>query len=179
MPISKVNTKPMQREIKEAVELIKRGGIIAVANETGWCHVCDSSNGVVVDRMLSGNGIKGSPYIMVEHVGQAENYFDYVSEVAWQILELSHTPTIVELPKPKNVASNLPDMHGMLGVKVAGTNTLNQLCKSMRKALATCELTKDAKIEADMRIDIDNDEIKFKSTSIIRLEKGDVIKSII
>jgi L-threonylcarbamoyladenylate synthase len=170
----------MQSEIKTAVELLRRGGIISVPSEAGWHLACDSTNEASVERILSCDKIMGSPYLLLEHVGWVESYFDKVSDVAWQILELSHTPTIVELPHPKNVAKNLLDMYGMLGVKIAGTDFLTELCRSTRKALAVVNCKMQTSSVADLRVNFkisDNDD--FKKTSIIRLEKGDIIKSIV
>lgn len=110
----------MKRQIDEAAEVLKRGGIILYPTDTVWGVGCDATNAGAVDKIyrLKRSENKKSMLVLVASVGEAARYVSRAPSVAWDLMELSDKPLTLILPGAGGVAANLIPDEGTLGLRV-------------------------------------------------------------
>ena len=106
-------------DARQAVQVLKQGGVLLHATDTVWGLACDATNGDAVQRM---NTIKARHpihpvLVLVADEGHVEQLVGDVPEAAWDLMELGDRPTTVVYPQGKGVSSALLGADGSLAVR--------------------------------------------------------------
>jgi L-threonylcarbamoyladenylate synthase len=110
----------MDEIIKEAVEVLRRGGLILYPTDTVWGIGCDATNPEAVARIyeLKRSVNKKGMIILLDKVEKVGRYFRTVPDVAWDLMELTTSPLTLIMPDAVGVAENLIPEEGTLAVRV-------------------------------------------------------------
>lgn len=110
----------MKQQIDQAVDVLRRGGLILYPTDTVWGIGCDATNAEAVDRIyaLKRSENKKSMIVLVASVDQAARHVRLAPPVAWDLMELSDKPLTLILPGAGGVAANLIPEEGTLGLRV-------------------------------------------------------------
>ena len=110
----------MDEIIKEAVEVLRRGGLILYPTDTVWGIGCDATNPEAVARIydLKRSVNKKGMIILLDRVEKVGRYFRTVPDVAWDLMELTTSPLTLIMPDAVGVAENLIPEEGTLAVRV-------------------------------------------------------------
>lgn len=110
----------MDEIIKEAVEVLRRGGIILYPTDTVWGIGCDATNPEAVERIysLKRSVNKKGMIILLDRVEKVGRYFRTVPDVAWDLMELTTSPLTLIMPEAVGVAENLIPEERTLAVRV-------------------------------------------------------------
>ncbi len=110
----------MEEEIKKAVEILRKGGVILYPTDTVWGVGCDATNADAVKRVydLKRSVNKKGMIVLVDKVDNVARYFSKTPAVAWDLLELSDKPLTLILPNACGVAANIIPEEGTLAVRV-------------------------------------------------------------
>ena len=123
---------PMPREwqddIRQAVEVMNRGGIILYPTDTVWGLGCDATNDEAVRRSFA-----------LKQRAEAKVAF-YVREVpdpAWDLIALSERPLTIVYDGARNLAPSLIADDGSVALRVTRERFSNHLCMRMRRAVVS------------------------------------------
>ncbi len=110
----------MDEIIKEAVEHLRRGGVILYPTDTVWGVGCDATNSQAVERIyaLKRSQNKKGMIVLLDKVEKVGRYFRTLSEVAWDLMEYATSPLTLIMPEAVGVAPNLIPEEGTLAVRV-------------------------------------------------------------
>ncbi len=110
----------MDEIIKEAVEVLRRGGLILYPTDTVWGVGCDATCAEAVERIysLKRSVNKKGMIVLLDKVEKAGRYFRAVPDVAWDLMEFATSPLTLIMPEATGVAHNLIPEEGTLAVRV-------------------------------------------------------------
>ena len=128
-----------EKDIKAAVEVMRKGGVILYPTDTVWGIGCDATNPEAVKRVFDIKRREDSKALicLVDSEGRLQRYVRNVPSVAWDLIELSTKPLTVILDGAVNLAPNLLAEDGSVALRVTREPFSNQLCYCFQKAIVS------------------------------------------
>lgn len=183
-------------DIKNAVAVLKRGGVILYPTDTVWGIGCDATNEEAVRRVYEIKQRDDSKALicLVDSDARLQRYVRNVPDVAWQLIdslkESDAKPTTLILDGAINLAPNLIAEDGSIGMRITQEAFSKELCYRFQKALVSTSANISGEPAAQNYCDIDprlveavdyvcwsrrQEHKPHKPSSIIRLkENGEV-----
>ena len=129
----------MEEAIRQALETLRRGGIILYPTDTVWGIGCDATNAAAVEKIyaLKRSGEKKSMIVLVEHIDHVARYAGRMPDAAWQLFELANKPLTLILPVGGGVAANLIPEEGTLAIRVPRHEFCERLLRKLGRPLVS------------------------------------------
>ncbi|ETD21729.1 MULTISPECIES: L-threonylcarbamoyladenylate synthase [Prevotellaceae] len=126
-------------DIKNAVEVMKKGGVILYPTDTVWGIGCDATNAEAVAKVYRIKQRDDSKALicLVDSDVRMQRYVRNVPNVAWDIMELATKPTTVILDDAVNLASNLIAEDGSIAMRITKEPFSRELCYRFQKPLVS------------------------------------------
>ncbi|MBP1539479.1 MAG: threonylcarbamoyl-AMP synthase [Prevotella sp.] len=126
-------------DIRQAVEVMRRGGVILYPTDTVWGIGCDATNAEAVKRIyeIKHRDDSKAMICLVDSDGRLSRYVRNVPSVAWDILELAVKPTTVILDGAVNLAPNLIADDGSIAMRITQEKFSKELCYRMQKPIVS------------------------------------------
>ncbi|GET32439.1 threonylcarbamoyl-AMP synthase [Prolixibacter bellariivorans] len=126
-----------REDIRQAVEVLKKGGIILYPTDTIWGIGCDATNAEAVARIyqLKKREDSMSMLVLMENPNLLNSYIEEVPEVAWELVDVADKPLTIVYPGAKNLATNLIAEDGSVGIRISGEAFTQQLIKRFRRPI--------------------------------------------
>jgi len=126
-------------DARQAVRVLKQGGVLLHATDTVWGLACDATNDEAVQRM---NTIKERHpvhpvLVLVADEGHVEQLVGDVPEAAWDLMELGDRPTTVVYPQGKGVSYALLGADGSLAVRCIREDYSAYVIRGLNRPLAS------------------------------------------
>ena len=133
----------MQDDLKKAVEVLKKGGLILYPTDTIWGIGCDATNAEAVARIyrIKQREDAKSMLILLENPALLERYVNDVPDVAWDLVEITTTPLTVIYPGAKNLPDNLIADDGSIGIRFTKELFTTQLLQRFRRPVVFTSAT--------------------------------------
>ncbi len=127
------------QDIKEAVEVMRRGGVILYPTDTVWGIGCDATNPDAVARVYKIKRRTDAKALicLVDSDARLQRYVRQVPNVAWDVMELSVKPITVILDGAVNLAPNLVAEDGSVAMRITKEPFSQQLCYRFQKAIVS------------------------------------------
>lgn len=181
-----------REDIKEAVRVMRAGGIILYPTDTIWGLGCDATNEEAVKKIyaLKQRPDSKSMLVLTDHEAKLDRIVDEVPEVAYNLIEVAEKPLTIIYSGAKNLAPNLIAQDGSVGIRITKEAFSKALCEAFRMPIVSTsanisgqpsaqnfsEISEEIKQGVDYIVKYrQNDLSKAKPSSIIKLEKGGVI----
>lgn len=177
-------------DIKQACEVMNKGGVILYPTDTIWGLGCDATNPEAVKRVFEIKQREDSKamLVLVDNSVKIQFYVKEVPPVAWDLIDLTTKPLTLIYAGARNLAPNLLAEDGSVGIRVTAEEFSQQLCYRFRKAIVSTsanlsgtpspinfhEISDEIKGAVDYIVKVrQNEKIKVAPSSIIKLdEKG-------
>lgn len=129
----------LQREVDEAVGVLRAGGIILYPTDTVWGLGCDATDADAVAKIyaLKRSENKKSMLVLCGTADMVVRYVDKAPAIAFEVMELATTPLTAVLPGAARVAENLIPEEGTLGVRVPDHEFCRQLLRRFGKPIVS------------------------------------------
>ena len=126
-------------DIKKAVEVMKKGGVILYPTDTVWGIGCDATNADAVAKVYAIKHRDDSKALicLVDSDARIQRYVRNVPEVAWNLLELAEKPTTVILDNAVNLAPNLIAEDGSIAMRIPRESFSKELCYRFQKPIVS------------------------------------------
>jgi len=126
-------------DIKNAVEVLNKGGVILYPTDTVWGIGCDATNEEAVAKVYKIKHREDSKALicLVDSDARLQRYVRIVPETAWVLLDASTKPTTVILENAVNLASNLIAEDGSIALRITKEPFSKELCYRFQKALVS------------------------------------------
>lgn len=137
----------MQREVDEAVRILREGGVILYPTDTVWGLGCDATNADAVERIyrLKKSENKKSMLVLCASPDMVVRYVDRAPGIAFEVMEMATSPLTLILPGAVGVAANLIPDEGTLGVRVPD----HEFCRRMLAALRRPVVSTSANVSGE------------------------------
>lgn len=129
----------IEDDIRNAVEVLRKGGIILYPTDTVWGIGCDATNAEAVKRVyeIKRRDDSKAMICLVDSSNRIQRYVRNVPEVAWDIFDLATKPTTIILDGATGLAPNLIAEDGSIALRVTQEEFSKQLCYRFQKALVS------------------------------------------
>ena len=150
-----------EEDIRNAVETMRKGGVILYPTDTVWGIGCDATNAEAVKRVYAIKQRDDSKALicLVDSDARMQRYFRNVPEVAWQLVDsLKDTdakPTTLILDGAINLAQNLIAEDGSVGIRITNEPFSKDLCYRFQKAIVSTSANISGEPAAQNYCDID------------------------
>jgi len=132
-----------EQDIKNAVEVMRRGGVILYPTDTVWGIGCDATNAEAVKRVYAIKQRDDSKALicLVDSDARMQRYIRQVPDVAWQLIDSMKDggtkPTTLILDGAVNLAPNLIAEDGSIGIRITQEPFSKELCYRFQKAIVS------------------------------------------
>ena len=182
----------VEDDIKKAVEVMRKGGVILYPTDTVWGIGCDATNAEAVARVYDIKHREDSKAMicLVDSGNRLQRYVRNVPDVAWQLFDCAEDPTTIILDGAINLAPNLIADDGSIAMRITREEFSKQLCYRFQKPIVSTSANISGEPTAQNYCDINQEIIDavdyvcwtrrqehkpHKPSSIIRLrEDGQV-----
>ncbi|MBP3287025.1 MAG: threonylcarbamoyl-AMP synthase [Prevotella sp.] len=150
-----------EEDIKNAVEVLRKGGVILYPTDTVWGIGCDATNEEAVRRVYEIKQRDDSKALicLVDSDARLQRYVRNVPDVAWQLIdslkESDAKPTTLILDGAINLAPNLIAEDGSIGMRITQEAFSKELCYRFQKALVSTSANISGEPAAQNYCDID------------------------
>lgn len=126
-------------DIRNAVDVLRRGGVILYPTDTVWGIGCDASNEKAVERVYEIKHRNDSKALicLVDSDGRLQRYVRNVPPIAWDLLDAATKPLTLILDGAVNLAPNLIAEDGSIGLRITHEPFSKELCYRFQKAIVS------------------------------------------
>ena len=159
----------LQDEIKKAVEVLRKGGVILYPTDTVWGIGCDATNAEAVKRgyEIKKRADSKALICLVDSESRLCRYVRNVADVTWDMIELSTKPLTVIFDNATGLAENLLAEDGSVGIRVTREEFSKELCFRFQKPIVSTSANISGEPTA-MTFDEIDDEIKNAVDYVVR-----------
>lgn len=185
----------IEEDIKNAVKVLRQGGVILYPTDTIWGIGCDATNESAVKRIfeIKRREDSHSMLVLTDSEAKLERYANDIPAVAYDLIEFSTKPLTIIYSNAKNLAPNLIASDGSIGIRVTREEFSRRLCEAFRMPIVSTsanisgmpsaanfsEISEEIKGAVDYVVGYrQDDKSKAKASSIIKLEPSGVVKII-
>ena len=185
----------MTDDIKAALGVLQKGGVILYPTDTIWGIGCDACNEEAVKRIYA---IKNrvdtkSMIVLMENVALLERYVEEVPEIAYDLIELSEKPMTIIYDGARGLAKNLIAEDGSIGIRITTEAFSSELIRRFKRPVVSTSANNSGKPSPNCFDEIDQEIIdavdyvvkyrqddtnKAVPSSIMKLGRGGEIKII-
>ena len=150
-----------EEDIKNAVEVLRKGGVILYPTDTVWGIGCDATNVEAVKRVYAIKQRDDSKAMicLIDSDARMQRYVRNVPDVAWQLIdslkEGDVKPTTLILDGAINLAENLVAEDGSIALRITQEAFSRELCYRFQKALVSTSANISGEPAAQNYCDID------------------------
>ena len=129
----------VEEDIRQAVETMRKGGVILYPTDTVWGIGCDATNAEAVARIYRIKKREDSKAMicLVDSDARLQRYVRMVPNVAWDLLDCVDKPTTVILDGAVNLAPNLIAEDGSIALRITKEAFSKELCYRFQKAVVS------------------------------------------
>ena len=188
-------TEAMLSDIKEAVAVLKRGGVIIYPTDTVWGLGCDATNAEAVEKIyrIKRRNHAKALITLVDGLPMLERTVEGIPDVAYELIDCSDKPISIIYDRGIGVAPNLTAEDGTLAVRVSKDEFSRELCRRFGRPVVSTSANESGaptprnfrEISSDILASADyvcrtrrDDEVPHRSSTIIRLSKDGTFKII-
>ena len=134
-----VRDMTQEEDIKNAVKVLREGGVILYPTDTVWGIGCDATNAKAVAKVYNIKHRDDSKALicLVDSDARLQRYVRNVPAVAWDLLDAAIKPTTVILDDATNLAPNLIAEDGSIALRITREAFSHELCYRFQKAIVS------------------------------------------
>lgn len=146
-----------EEDIRNAVKVLREGGVILYPTDTVWGIGCDATNAEAVAKVYAIKHRDDSKALicLVDSDARLQRYVRNVPEVAWQLIDATVKPTTIILDGAVNLAPNLIAEDGSIALRITKEPFSHELCYRFQKALVSTSANISGQPAAQNYRDID------------------------
>jgi L-threonylcarbamoyladenylate synthase len=126
-------------DIRQAIEVMNKGGVILYPTDTIWGIGCDATNEAAVRRVfeIKKRADAKALITLVDSEAKLEFYVNDIPEVAWDLIEVAERPLTIIFDHARNLAPNLLAEDGSAGIRITQEEFSKNLCMRMKRAIVS------------------------------------------
>jgi L-threonylcarbamoyladenylate synthase len=186
----------MQKDIKKALEVLRKGGVILYPTDTIWGLGCDATNADAVKKIydIKNRADSKSMIVLIDTENKLPSYVNDVPEVAYDIMELSEKPLTVIFEDARMLAHNVINQDdNSVGIRITKEPFSQKLIQQFKKPIVSTsanlsgeafptlfdEISKAIIDKVDYVVEYRQDDLsKSAPSGIIKIGKDSSIKII-
>ena len=128
-----------REDLREALRVLREGGVILYPTDTVWGLGCDATNKEAVEQIFRIKGRKEgqSLIILVNGAAMLERYVMEIPESASMVTDVSDKPVTIIYPRGLNLAQGVCNEDGSVGVRITRDEFCRELISLFRKPVVS------------------------------------------
>lgn len=180
-------------DIKKALAVMRKGGVILYPTDTVWGLGCDSTNANAVERIfqIKKRADSKSLIILVNSIDMLSRYVSEIPDIALDMAEISDTPLTIVYDKGRSLAQGVTAEDGSVGIRLCQDPFCDDLITALRKPLVSTSANITGglppavfdEISEEIKNDVDyiclyrqDDRSRVKPSSVIRISSNGAVK---
>jgi len=161
-------------DIDKALAVLKDGGVILYPTDTIWGLGCDATNEAAVEKInqIKGRAADKSFIILLDTDAKIQSYVTEVPDVAYDLIEYAENPMTVIFSNGKNLAKNVINQDGSVGIRVVKHDFCQQLLQRFRKPIVSTSANISGE-PSPQNFDAISEEIKSAVDYIVEYQQDD------
>ena len=129
----------MNDDIKESLEVLKRGGVILYPTDTIWGLGCDATNAEAVKKVydIKRRSDTKSMLVLLNDAAFLTYYVHKVPDIAYELINVADKPLTIIYPGAKNLAENLIPSDGSIGIRIPNDFFCKKLISQFKKPIVS------------------------------------------
>lgn len=129
----------MNDELNASLEVLKNGGLLLCPTDTIWGISCDATNEEAVSRIfqLKGRSEQKSLIVLLDSAHKLPSYVREIPDVAYDLIEYSEKPLTIIYSGAKNLAPNVINQDGSVGIRIVKHPFCQKLIERFRKPIVS------------------------------------------
>ena len=182
-------------DIKNAIDILSKGGVILYPTDTIWGIGCDATNEDAVKRVyqIKQRMETKAMIVLIDNDVKLDYYLEEVPSLAYDLIDLSEKPLTIIYDKARNLANNLIAEDQSIGIRITQEKFSKELCYRFKKAIVSTSANISGALSPKCFKDIDSkiieevdyvvkyrqeDNTNSQASSIMKLGIGNEIKII-
>jgi L-threonylcarbamoyladenylate synthase len=164
----------LKEEINKTLQILKDGGVILYPTDTVWGLGCDATNEEAVAKVneIKGRSADKSLIVLLENDNKLQSYVTEIPDVAYELIEYAENPMTIIFAGAKNLAKNVINADGSIGIRVVKHDFCEQLLQRFRKPIVSTSANISGEPTPQFFDDI-SDEIKDAVDYIVDYQQED------
>lgn len=128
-----------EEDIRKAVDVMRKGGVILYPTDTVWGIGCDATNAEAVAKVyeIKHRDDSKAMICLVDSDARLQRYVRNVPAVAWDLFDCVVKPTTVILDGAVNLAPNLIAEDGSIAMRITAEPFSKELCYRFQKPVVS------------------------------------------
>lgn len=129
----------IEADLKQCLDVLRRGGLILYPTDTIWGIGCDATNAEAVARVyaLKKRDADKSMLVLIDDADRLDHYVVDVPHIAAELIDVAVKPLTIIYEGAYNVARNLLGAHDSLGIRVTNERFTRELCRRLGHPLVS------------------------------------------
>lgn len=129
----------LDEDLKTAVDVMKRGGIILYPTDTVWGIGCEATRSDAVKKIfeLKQRSDSKAMIVLLPSPDLLPRYVDDVPEIAWQLIDAAVDPMTIIYDGARNLAPEIVADDGSVGIRITGEEVSKRLCSLLRRPIVS------------------------------------------
>ncbi len=187
-------SRAWREDIRRAVDVMSKGGVILYPTDTIWGIGCDAQNEAAVRRVFEIKQRADAKALisLVDSAERVQRYIRNVPAVAWDVMDCSVSPITIIFDGASGLAPNLLAEDGSAAIRVTKETFSRELCYRMQRAIVSTsanisgepsprcfdEISEELKGLVDYVCTSRRNEKNPAASSIIRIREGGEVQII-
>lgn len=126
-------------DIKQCIATLQAGGVIVYPTDTVWGIGCDAANEKAVEKIyaIKQRHDNQKMLVLLDDANRLDSYVDTVPEIAYDLIEMSDKPMTIVYTGARNLASNLLDTDGSVGIRITNEAFTKRLIQRFRRPIVS------------------------------------------
>ena len=186
-------TEGYRDDIKNALKVLRDGGVILYPTDTIWGLGCDATRAEAVRRIydIKKRADSKSLIVLVNSVTMLSRYVDNPPDIALELAEMAEKPLTVVYDRGRGLAEGVTSDDGSVGVRICSDPFCDELLNAFRKPLVSTsanvsgseapalfdEISEEIKAAVDyVCVWRQDDRSRAAASSVIKISSNGVIK---
>ena len=186
-------TEGYRDDIKNALKVLRDGGVILYPTDTIWGLGCDATRAEAVRRIydIKKRADSKSLIVLVNSVTMLSRYVDNPPDIALELAEMAEKPLTVVYDRGRGLAEGVTSDDGSVGVRICSDPFCDGLLNAFRKPLVSTSANISGseapavfdEISEEMKAAVDyvclwrqDDRRRAAASSVIKISSNGVIK---
>lgn len=129
----------MHNDLRQALEVLHRGGVILYPTDTVWGIGCDATNPEAVKRVYAIKQRTDSKALitLVDSPAKIQAHVAEMPDVAWDLIDVAVKPLTIIYDGARHLAPNLLAEDGSIAMRVTSEAFSQMLCMRFKKPIVS------------------------------------------
>lgn len=129
----------MKEDIRRALDVLNKGGVILYPTDTIWGIGCDATNEEAVSRVYAIKRRTDAKALitLVDSEAKIQGYVREIPDVAWQLIDYSTRPLTIIYDGARHLAPNLLAEDGSVAIRLTREAFSRELCLRFHRPIVS------------------------------------------